>query len=137
MPVSPASLGALVHPHQMEVQDFSLYALVIDARRPEAFVDDHIPGAVNVPCDDSDAAPSRVAESGPRLRYELAARTQSLPAGAAVLVYCDRGGIDAESHAAPLRAEGFQVDVLGGGWANYRRWVTAGLVTLPRARGKE
>jgi tRNA 2-selenouridine synthase len=34
--------------------------------------------------------------------------------------------------AAPLRAAGFRVDVLGGGWINYRRWVSAGLELLPR-----
>jgi tRNA 2-selenouridine synthase len=50
-----------------------------------------------------------------------------------VLVYCDRGGIDSEVWARPLRAAGFRVDVLGGGWGNYRRWVDAGLTVLPRA----
>ncbi|MBK7531520.1 MAG: rhodanese-like domain-containing protein [Piscinibacter sp.] len=44
-----ASLDSLVHPHQMEVQEFSSYALVIDARSAEAYQEDHLPGAVNVP----------------------------------------------------------------------------------------
>jgi tRNA 2-selenouridine synthase len=32
-----------------------------------------------------------------------------------------------------LRAAGFVVDVLAGGWPSYRRWVAAGLEALPRA----
>jgi tRNA 2-selenouridine synthase len=50
-----------------------------------------------------------------------------------VLVYCDRGGLDSLVWAEPLKALGYRVDVLGGGWGNYRRWVDAGLEVLPRA----
>ena len=49
MPTHLASLDSLVHPHQMEVQEFASYALVIDARSAEAYQEDHLPGAVNVP----------------------------------------------------------------------------------------
>ena len=49
MPTHLASLDSLVHPHQIEVQEFSSYALVIDARSAEAYQEDHIPGAVSVP----------------------------------------------------------------------------------------
>ncbi|MFO1219605.1 MAG: rhodanese-like domain-containing protein [Burkholderiaceae bacterium] len=143
MPASLASQGALVHPHQMEIQDFSLYALVIDARRPEAFLDDHIPGAVSVPvpsaggsCLSSSAdtpAPMSVAERGLAMPYELADRIKPLSRDDLVLVYCDRGGLDSEAWASPLRRAGFRVDVLGGGWGNYRKWVDAGLTVLPRA----
>ena len=49
MPTHLASLDSLVHPHQMEVQEFASYALVIDARSAEAYPEDHLPGAVNVP----------------------------------------------------------------------------------------
>jgi len=41
--------GAFVHPHQLEVQDWASYALVIDARPPREFAQDHIPGAVKRP----------------------------------------------------------------------------------------
>jgi tRNA 2-selenouridine synthase len=140
MPTSLASLGALVHPHQMEIQDFNLYALVIDARQPESFADDHIPGAVNVPAAPagSEQAPMHsvapgVAEPMPTMPYALADRVKQLPPDDLVLVYCDRGGLDSEVWARPLRAAGFRVDVLGGGWGNYRRWVDAGLTVLPRA----
>jgi tRNA 2-selenouridine synthase len=140
MPASLASLGALVHPHQMEIQDFNLYALVIDARQPESFSDDHIPGAVNVPVSSAGSvqvpmqpvAPG-VAEPGPAMPYALADRVKQLAPDDLVLVYCDRGGLDSEVWARPLRTAGFRVDVLGGGWGNYRRWVDAGLAVLPRA----
>jgi tRNA 2-selenouridine synthase len=140
MPASLASLGALVHPHQIEIQDFNLYALVIDARQPESFSDDHIPGAVNVPVSSAGSvqapmqpvAPS-VAEPGPAIPYALADHLRRLAPDDLVLVYCDRGGLDSEVWAQPLRAAGLRVDVLGGGWGNYRRWVDAGLAVLPRA----
>lgn len=140
MPASLASHGALVHPHQMEIQDFNLYALVLDARPPEAFSDDHIPGAVNVPAVSTDAetaaappAPPVAAEPSLAMPYELAEHVKPLAPDDLVLVYCDRGGLDSEVWARPLRAAGFRVDVLGGGWGNYRRWVQAGLAVMPRA----
>jgi tRNA 2-selenouridine synthase len=38
-----------VHPSQLAVRDFSSYALIIDARSPREFAEDHLPGAVNLP----------------------------------------------------------------------------------------
>jgi len=136
MPTHLASLGSLVHPHQMEIQEFASYALVIDARSAGAYQEDHVPGAVSVPiaatppfsAQDS----SLTGEPGPSIPDALAVHAQSLPAGETILVYCDRGGLDSMVWAEPLRAAGFQVDVLGGGWINYRRWVNAGLDLLPR-----
>ncbi|MBW8848012.1 MAG: hypothetical protein JF607_23865 [Burkholderiales bacterium] len=135
-----ASLDALVHPHQIEVQEFGSYALVIDARSAEAYQDDHIPGAVNVPVGPRDR-PVRepvtdftgVRDSEPGVPYVLAAHVRRLEAGGAVLVYCDRGGLDSQVWSEPLKAAGYYVDVLAGGWINYRRWVEAGLDVLPRA----
>lgn len=127
MPSSFAPVGSPVHPHQLEVQDFSLYALVIDARHPAAFAQDHIPGAVNVP------AATAIPGTAVPMPCELAAHAEGLVHDDMVLVYCDRGGLDSEVWARPLRAAGFAVDVLGGGWGNYRRWVAAGLELLPRA----
>jgi tRNA 2-selenouridine synthase len=127
MPSSFAPVGSLVHPHQLEIQDVSLYSLVIDARHPAAYAQDHIPGAVNVPATSAASVP---ALPMPR---ELATHAEALARDDLVLVYCDRGGLDSESWAGPLRAAGFAVDVLGGGWGNYRRWVAAGLELLPRA----
>jgi tRNA 2-selenouridine synthase len=143
MPRPLASLGSLVHPHQIEIQEFASYALVIDARSAEAYQEDHVPGAISLPVGAASWVDRRsglamaaqgvgVSEAAPSLPYGLAARVQHLSPGASVLVYCDRGGLDSLQWAAPLRAAGFRVDVLGGGWGNYRRWVTAGLEVLPR-----
>ena len=140
-------LGSLVHPHQIEVQEFSSYALVIDARPRTAFDEDHLPGAVNLPVEAlgpptevaTDASQAsrgtqlRVAQSPAKgLPYALAALVARLAPDDRVLVYCHRGGLDSAVWAEPLRAGGWWVDVLPGGWPNYRRWVSAGLEILPR-----
>ena len=144
MPTHLPSLDSLVHPHQMEVQEFAFYALVIDARSAEAYQEDHLPGAVNVPVVGDRLADTQftsmergiaavAGEAAPSMPYPLAVQVERLSPGDAVLVYCDRGGLDSLVWAGPLRVAGFRVDVLGGGWINYRRWVSAGLELLPRA----
>ena len=144
MPTHLPSLDSLVHPHQMEVQEFASYALVIDARSAEAYQEDHLPGAVNVPVVADRLADTQftsmergiaalACEAAPSMPYPLAVQVQRLSPGDAVLVYCDRGGLDSLVWAGPLKVAGFRVDVLGGGWINYRRWVSAGLELLPRA----
>lgn len=144
MPTHLASLDSLVHPHQIEVQEFASYALVIDARSAGAYQEDHVPGAVSVPVEANRLAggqassmedrPATLAgETAPTLTHALAVQVQRLSAGDAILVYCDRGGLDSLVWVGQLRAAGFRVDVLGGGWVNYRRWVNAGLEVLPRA----
>lgn len=140
MPTQLASLDSQVHPHQIEVQEFDSYSLVIDARSTEAYQEDHIPGAVNVPVAAQSLHVSKAegralvaSDVGPSIPYALAGHLSALSAGASVLVYCDRGGLDSLVWADPLKAMGYRVDVLGGGWGNYRRWVDAGLEVLPRA----
>ncbi len=124
MPSRSATPFSAVHPFQMEVQDFDSYALIVDARPVAAFQDDHLPGAVNVPCG-MGCSPAGVLED----------LVRSLRAGGTVLVYCDRRGLDAAALAEPLRRAGWAVDVLPGGWGHYRRWVAAGLEALPRGLG--
>lgn len=134
-----ASVETLVHPHQIEVQEFSSYDLVIDARSPEAYLEDRIPGAVNIPVSDADRHAASgsdlgaVRDVGPAMPYTLACHARRLRPGAEVLIYCNRGGLDSMHWAAPLRTAGFVVDVLAGGWASYRRWVALGLEFLPRS----
>jgi tRNA 2-selenouridine synthase len=145
-PVETAA--ALVHPHQLEVQEFSSYSLVIDARSPHEYEEDHIPGAVNLPVVDD----AEYAEVGTRhktdkhaayligVEYSLkniASHIKPLISKYTpqdrFLVYCFRGGKRSRLWADNLRTIGFEVDVLAGGWKNYRRWVRAGLESLPRA----
>lgn len=141
MPATLASFVPLVHPHQMEVQDFSDYAHIIDARTAKKYAEDHIPGAINLPVDAGsmrrpDAATDKTAPTkrwaNPEHSDALAADLLELDPRGAVLVYCDRGGLDSEILAKPLRRAGHTVEVLAGGWPNYRRWVDAGLELLPR-----
>lgn len=139
---------ALVHPHQLEVQDWSRYALIIDARSPHEYVEDHIPGAVNLPVvDDEEYAEvgttHRTDKHGAYLigvEYSLRNIADHIKPlisrygpGSRFLVYCFRGGKRSRLWADNLRTIGFEVDVIAGGWKNYRRWVRAGLDTLPRA----
>jgi len=140
------SLAGVFHPHAIEVQDFSHYALIIDMRPRVDFEADHIPGAVQMtPADaplllstrsDDDVATSVVvageggaSESVPPA---LEALVSPIKLDQAILVYCGRGGRGSLPLAKALRWRGWTVDVLPGGWINYRRWVQAGLEVLPR-----
>jgi tRNA 2-selenouridine synthase len=140
------SLAGAFHPHAIEVQDFSHYALVIDVRTREEYEDDHIPGAVQfspavvsqgplVTGHADDRARALVAHDSSaegELPPALAALVAPLKLDQAILVYCGRGGLDSLPVARALRWLGWTVDVLPGGWINYRRWVQAGLEVLPR-----
>lgn len=140
------SLAGAFHPHAIEVQDFAHYALVIDVRTAQEYEDDHIPGAVQlsptvvsqgplVTGHADDRARALVAhDSGAEgeLPPALAALAAPLKLDQAILVYCGRGGLDSVPVARALRWLGWTVDVLPGGWINYRRWVQAGLEVLPR-----
>ena len=140
------SLAGAFHPHAIEVQDFSHYALVIDVRTREEYEDDHIPGAVQFSpavvsqgplvtghSDAQDRALVVQDSAGyAELPASLAALVAPLKLDQAILVYCGRGGLDSVPVARALRWRGWTVDVLPGGWINYRRWVQAGLEVLPR-----
>ena len=141
------SLAGVFHPHAIEVQDFSHYALVIDLRSRAEYEDDHIPGAVRV-----DLPPQAAEPLGTRTDDEVSAATNSVPEARAlqglpdaltaaianvkldqaILMYCGQGGRVSQPVAQALRWRGWTVDVLPGGWINYRRWVQAGLEVLPR-----
>ena len=68
----------------------------------------------------------------PELSSALLAAVASVRQDQALLVYCDQGGRVSRPVARALRWRGWTVDVLPGGWINYRRWVLAGLEVLPR-----
>lgn len=142
------STSALVHPLQLEVLDFSAYDLIIDARSPREFAEDHIPGAMSLPVvnDDEYAEVGTQHRTDPHRAYvigvtyslaniaqHVATLIQTLPKDAHVLVYCFRGGKRSKLWADALNTIGFKVDVLRGGWKNYRRWVITALETLPKA----
>src|SRR4249919_1085884 len=142
------STAALVHPQQLAVQEFESYALVIDARSPHEFAEDHIPGAVNLPVvDDTEFAEVGIRHKTDKHGAYLVGVAYSLRNIAdqikplisrytpqdRFLVYCFRGGKRSRLWADNLRTIGFEVDVLAGGWKSYRRWVRASLDTLSRS----
>lgn len=136
-----------VHPFQLEVHDFPTYSLVIDARSPHEYAEDHIPGAVNLPVvDDKEYEEVGIRHKDDKHGAYLIGVEYSLRNIASqirpliskygpedrFLVYCFRGGKRSRLWADNLRTIGFDVDVLQGGWKNYRRWVRMGLESLPR-----
>jgi tRNA 2-selenouridine synthase len=145
-PAGPAA--APVHPQQLGVREFASYALVIDARSPHEFAEDHVPGAVNLPVvDDAEFAEVGIRHKTDKHGAYLVGVEHSLRNIAdhikplisrytprdRFLVYCFRGGKRSRLWADNLRTIGFEVDVLAGGWKRYRRWVREGLDTLSRS----
>ena len=134
-------------PQDLEIQDFTSYTLVIDARSPREFDEDHLPGAVNFPVVDNDeyATVGTLHRTNTHQAYVIGV-THSLrnmanwieqiapvcPPSAKILVYCFRGGKRSKLWSDTLRTIGYRVDVLRGGWKNYRRWVMQGLEVVPR-----
>lgn len=148
MSIPAEATAATVHPHQLAVQEFASYALVIDARSPHEFAEDHIPGAVNLPVvDDTEFAEVGIRHKTDKHGAYLVGVAYSLRNIAdqikplisrytpqdRFLVYCFRGGKRSRLWADNLRTIGFEVDVLAGGWKTYRRWVREGLDTLARS----
>lgn len=138
----------LVHPAQLDVREFSDYSLVIDARSPREFAEDHLPGAVNLPVVDD----VQYAEVGTRhksdkhsayligVEYSLRNIADQIKPLISrfddkdrFLVYCFRGGKRSRLWADNLRTIGFDVDVLAGGWKRYRQWVRDSLQALAPA----
>ncbi len=127
---------------------FGDYALIIDARSPHEFIEDHVPGAVNLPVvDDAQFAEVGIQhKTDPHAAYLIGAQysfqnlsehTRALISrfkpDDRFLVYCFRGGKRSALWAANLRLIGFTVDVIPGGWKRYRNWVRETLATLPQA----
>lgn len=140
------AISMLPHPIQLEILDFSAYALIIDARSPHEYQEDHLPGATNLPVVDDE----EFAEVGIKHRTDkhsayligveyslqnIARHMRSVlgqyKADDRMLVYCFRGGKRSKLWGDALRTVGFQVDVLRGGWKAYRRWVNESLALLP------
>lgn len=126
--------------------DFSRYALIIDARSPHEYLEDHVPGAVNLPVvDDNEFAQVGVAHvENPHAAYVIGAAYASKNLARhiqshisrcrpsdRILVYCFRGGKRSRVWGDTLRNIGFATDVMPGGWKAYRAWVRQGLGVLP------
>lgn len=135
----------IVGPSQIGLNEFSTYSLIIDARTPHEYREDHLPGAINLPLvDDAQFAEvGTLHQKDPHAAYligaEYASRNLSSHIGSHIskfgrdarfLVYCFRGGKRSRAWADVLRNIGFSTDVLKGGWKAYRGWVRNGLEAL-------
>lgn len=122
------------------------YDLVIDARSEREFLEDHLPGAVNLPVVNNDeyaevgtthrtdthraylVGVSYALKNISHLIDDLVAR---YPKDARMLVYCFRGGKRSKLWFDALSTIGYRVDRLPGGWKAYRAWVREQLAQLP------
>ncbi len=132
---------------QLGVREFADYSLVIDARSPHEYAEDHLPGAVNLPVvDDAEFAEVGIRHRSDKhaayligVEYSLRNIADQLKpliskysSADRFLVYCFRGGKRSRLWADNLRTIGFEVDQLPGGWKRYRQWVRESLAVLPR-----
>jgi tRNA 2-selenouridine synthase len=148
MPASPSTTptSPFADSSALAPLPFGDYALVIDARSPHEYAEDHVPGAVNLPVvDDAQFAEVGIAhKTDPHAAYLIGAQysfhnlsehTRALISRFGphdrFLVYCFRGGKRSALWAANLRLIGFTVDVIPGGWKRYRNWVRETLQALP------
>jgi len=114
--------------------------LLVDVRTPLEYLEDHIPGALNVPLLDNDerveigilhkhAGPHAARLRGleltaarfPRIVSEIAEAAEGRP----MLVYCWRGGLRSKTVASILDLTGFPVSRLQGGYKTYRARVSS------------
>jgi tRNA 2-selenouridine synthase len=113
---------------------------IVDARTPLEYVEDHLPGAVNVPLLTNEerveigtlykqqgAHLARIrgleltAPRFPAIVAEIAAAA----AGRPILVYCWRGGLRSKTIASILELTGFRATQLVGGYKAFRNQVSA------------
>ncbi len=120
---------------------------IIDARSPGEYVQDHIPGAINLPVlDDEERArvgtiykqvsPFEAKRLGAALvSHNIARHLESYladkPKKYRPLVYCWRGGTRSGSMTHVLRSIGWQAAQLEGGYKRYRTQLIADLESWP------
>lgn len=126
--------------------NFNSYDVIIDARSPREFEEDHIPGAVNLPVvnDEEYAEVGTLHRTDPMAAYQIGVcyslkniarhieeRISIYNRKSKILVYCFRGGKRSRLWCDALETIGYRVERLNGGWKGYRRWVNEQLQTIP------
>lgn len=115
------------------------FDMLIDARSPGEFAEDHLPGAVNLPvlsdAERAEVGTIYVQESRFKARRvgaayvarnvarHLETALADRPGGFRPLVYCWRGGMRSGAMATILSQVGWRTTVLTGGYRTYRREV--------------
>jgi tRNA 2-selenouridine synthase len=123
------------------------YDLIIDARTPAEYAEDHIPGAVSCPVvsNEQHSIVGTLYAKDPHEAYTVGAQfvfrniadhirelAPRLTPTVSILVYCFRGGKRSQAWGAALTAMGLSTTVLPGGWKRYRRHVMDELETRPQ-----
>lgn len=126
--------------------DFDRFDLIIDARCPREFEEDHIPGAKNFPVVNNEeyAEVGTLHRTDKMQAYSIGVRyslnniarhlnedLSKYPFDSRILVYCFRGGKRSKLWCDALETIGYNVERLQGGWKSYRRWVSEQLVDTP------
>ncbi len=127
----------------LDAHSLSRFDMIIDARSPAEFAEDHPPGAVNLPVlDDEQRAeigtiyaqisPFEARRKGAALvARNVAAHLETAladkPKGFKPLVYCWRGGMRSNSFAIILTSVGWRACVVEGGYRTWRRTVIEGI----------
>jgi len=129
------------------MNDLHNYDLIIDARCPREYREDHIPGALNLPVvndeeyaevgtlhrtDAMGAYQIGVQYSLRNIARHLGESVAGLNRKSRILVYCFRGGKRSRLWFDALDVIGYRVEKLKGGWKGYRRWVNEQLKVVPR-----
>ena len=123
------------------------YDMIIDARSPAEFADDHISGAVNMPSlsDDEreivgtiykqksafEARKIGASMTAKNIATHIEAHLADKPAGFTPLIHCWRGGQRSRAFAQICSEIGWTCYVLEGGYKFYRTQVLDNLKTLP------
>lgn len=126
--------------------DFNSYGLIIDARSPREYEEDHIPGAINLPVVDNEeyAEVGTLHRTDPMAAYQIGVAyaldniarhlrdtVSRHDRKTRILVYCFRGGKRSRLWYDALDTIGYRVEKLDGGWKAYRRWVNEQLTVVP------
>jgi len=129
------------------VADIDTFDELIDARSPGEFLEDHLPGAINLPVlndaerahvgtvykqvSSFEAKKIGAAWVSRNIAQHLEAHFADKPKSWRPLIYCWRGGSRSGSLTHVLQKIGFDARQLDGGYKAYRRAVVADLDTLP------
>lgn len=130
------------------VADLDSFDEIIDARSPGEFLEDHIPGAINLPVLNDDEriqvgtlykqiSNFAAKKAGAPLVWRNIARHLDThfadkPKTWHPLIYCWRGGSRSGSLAYVLQQIGFNAQQLDGGYKAYRRGVLSDIALLPQ-----
>lgn len=127
--------------------NFSEFHLIIDARCPREFAEDHIPGAVNFPVlnDEEYAEIGTLHRTDKLAAYKLGVEYalrniarhlrddfQNVTINQQILVYCFRGGKRSKLWLDALETMSYKPKKFQGGWKAYRRYVNASLIDVPK-----